>query len=82
MKCEIAQQNMIFAGYGELHDEQIDGLEEHLAGCEACRKSSTRSGLSKMPSRCIPCLSPPQTSSRNLACGWMKSLIFCQLTAF
>ena len=38
MKCEIAQQNMIFAGYGELHDEQIDGLEEHLAGCEACRK--------------------------------------------
>ena len=38
MKCEIAQQNMIFASYGELHDEQIDGLEEHLAGCEACRK--------------------------------------------
>ena len=37
MKCEIAQQNMIFAGYGELHDEQVDGLEEHLAGCEACR---------------------------------------------
>jgi len=38
MKCEIAQQNMVFAGYGELHDEQIDGLEEHLAGCEACRQ--------------------------------------------
>ena len=31
MKCEIAQQNMIFAGYGELHDEQIDGLE-HSSG--------------------------------------------------
>ena len=29
---------MVFAGYGELHDEQIDGLEEHLAGCEACRQ--------------------------------------------
>ena len=28
---------MIFAGYGELLDEQIDGLEEHLASCEACR---------------------------------------------
>jgi hypothetical protein len=38
MKCETAQQNMIYAGYGELHDEQIDGLEEHLASCEACRK--------------------------------------------
>ncbi len=37
MKCDTAQQNMIFAGYGELHDEQIDGLEEHLAGCKTCR---------------------------------------------
>ncbi len=38
MKCEIAQQNMIFAGYGELHDEQMDGLEEHLVGCQECRE--------------------------------------------
>jgi len=38
MKCETAQQNLILAGYGELHDEQIDGLEEHLARCEACRQ--------------------------------------------
>jgi hypothetical protein len=37
MKCEIAKQNMVFAGYGELHDEQIDGLEEHLAACPGCR---------------------------------------------
>lgn len=37
MKCEIAQRNMIFAGYGELHDEEIDGLEEHLAACPDCR---------------------------------------------
>jgi anti-sigma factor RsiW len=28
---------MVFAGYGELHDEEIDGLEEHLAACPACR---------------------------------------------
>jgi len=38
MKCEIAQQNMMLAGYGELHDEEIDGLEEHLSGCEECRR--------------------------------------------
>ena len=38
MKCDTAQQNMILAGYGELHDEQIDGLEEHLAQCEDCRR--------------------------------------------
>jgi len=38
MKCDTAQQNMILAGYGELHDEQMDGLEEHLAHCEDCRQ--------------------------------------------
>lgn len=38
MRCENALQNMILAGYGELHDEQVDGLEEHLAGCEECRR--------------------------------------------
>jgi hypothetical protein len=38
MKCDVAQQNMILAGYGELHDEQMDGLEEHLTQCEACRQ--------------------------------------------
>jgi hypothetical protein len=38
MKCDTAQQNMILAGYGELHDEQIDGLEEHLAQCADCRQ--------------------------------------------
>jgi hypothetical protein len=37
MKCDTAQQNMVLAGYGELHDEQIDGLEEHLAQCASCR---------------------------------------------
>src|ERR1700692_2246502 len=38
MKCDTAQQNMVLAGYGELHDEQIDGLEEHLAQCASCRR--------------------------------------------
>ncbi|HWZ52146.1 MAG TPA: HEAT repeat domain-containing protein [Granulicella sp.] len=38
MKCDVAQQNMILAAYGELHDEQMDGLEEHLTQCEACRQ--------------------------------------------
>jgi HEAT repeats len=37
MKCDTAQQNMVLAGYGELHDEQIDGLEEHLSQCASCR---------------------------------------------
>jgi len=36
MKCEKAQQNIVLVTYGELPDEQMASLEEHLAGCEAC----------------------------------------------
>jgi hypothetical protein len=38
MKCEIAQQNMILAQYGELDDELQFSLEQHVTGCEACRR--------------------------------------------
>jgi hypothetical protein len=38
MKCEKAQQNIILVTYGELPDEQMASLEEHLAGCEACSR--------------------------------------------
>jgi hypothetical protein len=36
MKCEKAQQNIVLVTYGELPDEQMASLEEHLADCEAC----------------------------------------------
>jgi hypothetical protein len=62
MKCEIAQQNMIFAGYGELHDEQIDGLEEHLAACPACREELD--ALRRMQETLA--LNPMQEPSPNL----------------
>jgi hypothetical protein len=38
MKCDIAQQNIILAQYGELADEQQFSLEQHLHGCEDCRR--------------------------------------------
>jgi hypothetical protein len=37
MKCELAQEQIVLMGYGELPDELADGLEQHLAGCEDCR---------------------------------------------
>jgi hypothetical protein len=36
MKCEIAQDQIVLMGYGELPDELVDGLEQHLSGCEDC----------------------------------------------
>jgi hypothetical protein len=38
MKCDKAQQNIVLVTYGELPDEQMASLEEHLAECEACNR--------------------------------------------
>ncbi len=38
MKCEMAQENILLANYGELPDEFAGALEQHLAGCEDCRR--------------------------------------------
>ncbi|HEY4380991.1 MAG TPA: HEAT repeat domain-containing protein [Acidobacteriaceae bacterium] len=38
MKCENAQQNIVLVTYGELPDEQLASLEEHLAECEGCNR--------------------------------------------
>ena len=36
MNCEGARDSIILAAYNELPDEDAVGLEQHLAGCEAC----------------------------------------------
>ena len=38
MKCEKAQQQIVLVTYGELPDEQLASLEEHLVECEACNR--------------------------------------------
>lgn len=38
MKCDVAQQNIALAIYGELADDAAHELEQHLASCAACRQ--------------------------------------------
>ena len=38
MNCELAQERIVTAAYGELADDQAHELERHIAGCEACLK--------------------------------------------
>ena len=38
MKCEKVQQNIVLVTYGELPDEDVASLEQHLAECEACNR--------------------------------------------
>jgi HEAT repeats len=38
MKCELAQETIVTAVYGELPDDKTPAFERHLAGCERCRE--------------------------------------------
>jgi hypothetical protein len=38
MKCEKVQQNIVLVTYGELPDEDVASLEQHLAECETCNR--------------------------------------------
>ncbi len=37
MKCDLAQQNIALAAYGEISDDANHQLEQHLLECEECR---------------------------------------------
>ena len=38
MNCEMAQEDIVLAVYGELPDDRAHWLEQHLAHCERCRE--------------------------------------------
>jgi hypothetical protein len=38
MNCELAQERIVTAAYGELADEQAHELDRHVAGCAECQK--------------------------------------------
>lgn len=38
MNCDLAQENIVLAVYGELPDDRAHQLEQHLAQCERCRQ--------------------------------------------
>jgi anti-sigma factor RsiW len=38
MNCELSQERMVTAAYGELSDELAHELEQHVSECPACRK--------------------------------------------
>jgi len=38
MNCELAQENIVLSVYGELPDDRVHQLEQHLSQCERCRR--------------------------------------------
>jgi HEAT repeats/Putative zinc-finger len=62
MNCELAQERIVTAAYGELGDEQAHELERHVAGCEACSREREQVLLVKA----IASLQPVQEPAPNL----------------
>lgn len=58
MNCELAQESIVLAAYGELPDDRAHQLDQHLAQCERCRQEMDAvEGLQKAMS-VVPVLEP------------------------
>ena len=58
MKCQIAQEWMVTAEYGDLADEQAVALQRHLDGCQECRKEQEQLRALKMIADAYPVAEP------------------------
>ncbi|HEX4038147.1 MAG TPA: HEAT repeat domain-containing protein [Acidobacteriaceae bacterium] len=62
MNCELAQEDIVLSVYGELPDERVHKLEQHLSQCDRCRREMEAvSALHKAMS-----VSPPEEPSPSL----------------
>src|ERR1035437_10693611 len=58
MNCELAQERIVTAAYGELPDDQVHELERHLGDCTACRKEREQVMALKVLADALPVVDP------------------------
>jgi hypothetical protein len=58
MNCENAQQDIVLVTYGELPDERMASLEQHLADCEECNRELKAMLAMHEALACRPLLEP------------------------
>jgi anti-sigma factor RsiW len=58
MNCELAQERIVTAAYGELPDEQAHELERHLAGCANCQAEREQLRALKLLADAYPVAEP------------------------
>jgi predicted anti-sigma-YlaC factor YlaD len=58
MNCEVAQERIVAATYGELGDELVHELEEHMTGCPECRKEREQMVALKVLADAYPVAEP------------------------
>jgi anti-sigma factor RsiW len=58
VNCELAQERLVTAAYGELPDEQAHELEHHVADCPACQKERQQVIAVKVLAELYPVVEP------------------------
>ncbi len=58
MNCEIAQERMVTAEYGELAQAEADEMERHLDGCAECRKEREQLWALRVFAEAYPVVEP------------------------
>jgi putative zinc finger protein/HEAT repeat protein len=58
MNCELAQENIVLSLYGELPDDRVHQLEQHLAQCENCRKEMEAAAALQKVMSAVPAIEP------------------------
>ena len=59
MKCELAQETIVMAVYGELPDDKAPEFEQHLAGCDRCRQEFEAVKALSVAMSLVPSGDPP-----------------------
>ena len=72
MNCELAQERMVAAAYGELADEQMHELDRHLRGFEECRVEREAVWSLKSVADAYPVQEPDANRWRAAGCGWPR----------
>ena len=59
MNCEVADERIVLAAYGELSDEHIHELDRHLTSCNECRDEREQLQALKTLAAVYPLVDPP-----------------------
>jgi hypothetical protein len=58
MNCELVQEHIVTAAYGELPDELVHELEQHMDGCPECQKEREQLLALKVLADAFPVVEP------------------------
>ncbi len=84
MNCQLAQERIVTAAYGDLSDEQGHELEQHMAGCPQCAEEREQLRALKVVAGAYPVLEPDanlivrarlRPAARNCWAGWRSGPI-------